>query len=84
MSPLYVGTLPDGTDVKLDVWPDGTHEVAVRDMESRRWGIPVALTLETLPESTRRTHAELIAEMTALTDAEADRKMIAGLRGESS
>lgn len=51
MSRLYVGTLPDGTDVKLDVWDDGTHEVAVRDMDTRRWGVPVVLTEERIESS---------------------------------
>lgn len=41
---------PQGLDIKLDVWGDGTHEVAVRDMGSRRWLVPVALVAEPVAE----------------------------------
>lgn len=57
---LYVGQI-DGQDIKLDVWPDGTHEVALRDMESRRWGIPVPLRPELVEVRSTPTPAEIVA-----------------------
>ena len=75
---LYVGQLPDGTDVKLDVYEDGTHEVAVRDMDSRRWGIPVALTLEPVARRSLAA-AELVAQVKAEAEAERLARLEAGL-----
>lgn len=39
---LYVGTLPDGTDLLLTVWPDGVHELATR-RDFGTWSPPVTL-----------------------------------------
>lgn len=78
MSRLYVGTLPDGTDIKLDVWDDNTHEVAVRDMDTRRWGVPVVLTLEE-PIRPALTAAELVEQVKAEAEAERLARLEAGL-----
>ena len=67
----------EARSILLTVWPDGQHEVALRD-EHRRWLPPVRL----LPEP--KTPAELVEQSLASAEAERRARLDAGLARRSS